>query len=425
MNNAINYQQQIDELVNLKTPLKRSFGHGLNLKIYDSGNAVWIYRYTYRRKRKEILIGEAFVTAKNLVKLSNCGKLTYEDALLKALEMRRDLKNDRIDPKVAAIKKAKPLETLNDVANHYFEKGSKKFKHPKIPIRLYDKYVKNTIGRFQIQDITAPYSGGKSSLINTYMRQRQNFNYVTISLASFKSIEQSVGVEGSKAEEKTDNNNLVDITKIEKSILQQILYRSDRKDTPNSRFRRIFPTPLSDKTAAFYSSSLLIWISLLSVYLDDFNLSNLIRSLSENELSLTGMLDSITSLNLWAFSYLISVPFLLFRDAIKPLGQYTITKINPLKGDVAFSSKSNDSVFNKYLEEIIYFFEAQKTDIVIFEDLDRFNNSDIFEKLKELNKLINDSNDVKQSVRFVYALKDDVFTGSNRTRNFNRPPIII
>jgi hypothetical protein len=273
--------------------------------------------------------------------------------------------------------------------------------------------------------ITAPYSGGKSSLINTYMRQRQNFNYVTISLASFKSIEQSVGVEGSKAEEKTDNNNLVDITKIEKSILQQILYRSDRKDTPNSRFRRIFPTPLSDKTAAFYSSSLLIWISLLSVYLDDFNLSNLIRSLSENELSLTGMLDSITSLNLWAFSYLISVPFLLFRDAIKPLGQYTITKINPLKGDVAFSSKSNDSVFNKYLEEIIYFFEAQKTDIVIFEDLDRFNNSDIFEKLKELNKLINDSNDVKQSVRFVYALKDDVFTGSNRTRNFNRPPIII
>jgi integrase len=154
MNNAINYQQQIDELVNLKNPLKRSFGHGLNLKIYDSGNAVWIYRYTHRRKRKEILIGEAFVTANNLVKLSNCGKLKYEDALLKALEMRRDLKNDRIDPKVAAIKKAKPLETLNDVANHYFEKGSKKFKHPKIPIRLYDKYVKKTIGRFQIQDIT-------------------------------------------------------------------------------------------------------------------------------------------------------------------------------------------------------------------------------------------------------------------------------
>jgi hypothetical protein len=50
MNNAIDYQETIDELVNLNKPLKRSFSHGLNLKVYESGKAVWIYRYSYYGK---------------------------------------------------------------------------------------------------------------------------------------------------------------------------------------------------------------------------------------------------------------------------------------------------------------------------------------------------------------------------------------
>lgn len=62
MNNAINYQQQIDQLTNQQKPLKRSFGHGLNLKVYKTGKAVWIYRYTFNKKRKEILIGDTFIT---------------------------------------------------------------------------------------------------------------------------------------------------------------------------------------------------------------------------------------------------------------------------------------------------------------------------------------------------------------------------
>ena len=57
--------------------------------------------------------------------------------------------------------------------------------------------------------------------------------------------------------------------------------------------------------------------------------------------------------------------------------------------------------------------------LFFFEDLDRFERSDIFVQLKELNKLINDSADVKQCVRFVYALKDDVFKGTNRTKFFD------
>ena len=42
------------------------------------------------------------------------------------------------------------------------------------------------------------------------------------------------------------------------------------------------------------------------------------------------------------------------------------------------------SIFNKHLDEIIYFFQRTKYDVVIIEDLDRFNTSDIYLKLREL-----------------------------------------
>jgi hypothetical protein len=72
-----------------------------------------------------------------------------------------------------------------------------------------------------------------------------------------------------------------------------------------------------------------------------------------------------------------------------------------------------------HIEEIVYYFSATRSNIVIFEDLDRFDKPEIFIKLKEINKLINDSNEVGQRVCFIYALKDDVFNGSNRTKFFD------
>ena len=107
------------------------------------------------------------------------------------------------------------------------------------------------------------------------------------------------------------------------------------------------------------------------------------------------------------------------RDLYKSLSRYDISKFNPAKGELAFEQQKKDSIFNIYLDEIIYFFASQKSDVVIFEDLDRFQNTEVFIKLKELNKLINDSKDVKQKVRFIYALRDDVFKGKDRTKFFD------
>mgnify|MGYP006882914808 CR=1 FL=1 len=81
-------------------------------------------------------------------------------------------------------------------------------------------------------------------------------------------------------------------------------------------------------------------------------------------------------------------------------------------------NKKDKSIFNKYLDEILYFFEVNNYNIVIFEDLDRFKNPEIFVKLRELNFLINNYEKVDRKVVFIYAIKDDVFLSKERTKFF-------
>ena len=65
---------------------------------------------------------------------------------------------------------------------------------------------------------------------------------------------------------------------------------------------------------------------------------------------------------------------------------------------------------NQNIDEIIYHFEASNYRIVIFEDIYRFNDIDIFTKLREVNLLLNNAEQIKDKpIRFVYALREELF----------------
>ncbi|GAA0614293.1 P-loop NTPase fold protein [Brevundimonas kwangchunensis] len=55
---------------------------------------------------------------------------------------------------------------------------------------------------------------------------------------------------------------------------------------------------------------------------------------------------------------------------------------------------------------------------MIIEDLDRFNNTEVFVTLREINSLINANVGVKRKIRFLYALRDDMFINTDRTKFF-------
>ena len=72
------------------------------------------------------------------------------------------------------------------------------------------------------------------------------------------------------------------------------------------------------------------------------------------------------------------------------------------------------SYFNKFRDELIYLFEVNNFDTVIFEDIDRFDDLAIFEELRKLNDLLNMAPGVvgkegNKVVSFVYAVKDSIF----------------
>lgn len=84
------------------------------------------------------------------------------------------------------------------------------------------------------------------------------------------------------------------------------------------------------------------------------------------------------------------------------------------------SERESDSVFNRNLDEIVYFFEATKYRIVFFEDLDRLDEPNIFVRLRELNTLLNNSDAIsKKPIVFVYAVRDDLFGKEDQTKFFD------
>jgi hypothetical protein len=68
--------------------------------------------------------------------------------------------------------------------------------------------------------------------------------------------------------------------------------------------------------------------------------------------------------------------------------------------------------FDEYLDEIVHYFDEESRDVVILEDLDRFDDPHIFEALRELNTLLNNTRKRVEKgtpLRFVYAVRDSLF----------------
>ena len=94
-----------------------------------------------------------------------------------------------------------------------------------------------------------------------------------------------------------------------------------------------------------------------------------------------------------------------------------LNKLNLKEGEIEVIE--DNSIFNKHLDEILYFFQVTDYNVVIIEDLDRFGTPSIFLKLRELNQLINESKIVGRHITFIYAIKDDIFKDEERTKFFD------
>ena len=91
-------------------------------------------------------------------------------------------------------------------------------------------------------------------------------------------------------------------------------------------------------------------------------------------------------------------------------GRVTVDQVAAGPANITLSRTAPTTYFDEYLDEIVYFFEVTKYNLAIFEDIDRFNDTGIFETLRSLNTLLNSAPQLTaRPVRFVYAMRDSLF----------------
>ena len=88
-----------------------------------------------------------------------------------------------------------------------------------------------------------------------------------------------------------------------------------------------------------------------------------------------------------------------------------IRKLSLQGNEIELFEENNESFFDKYLNEVLYLFENSGIDAIVFEDMDRYEMEAIFERLREVNTLVNIrlAQKKKHVIRFVFLLRDDIF----------------
>lgn len=264
--------------------------------------------------------------------------------------------------------------------------------------------------------ITAPYGIGKSTVLENYFKKRKQdypwyykgYNATIEWINNIKSkknfstryLQEIEDYEFinlpnffSKEESKTE--------KIQQNIIEQLLFKSKPSKFPFSKIKRIKDSLL---IADFFKITSALFILFILAY---FYLKVTDRNLD--------WFSGIISLGWFNESMLILMFSLLvtfcYRKICILLSKSTInseSKFGPLslstKEQTVETNESN--LFNIFSEELLYYFRKSKRKIIIFEDLDRFEEPSIFQKLRELNLNINKR---QPKVVFIYSLQDKVF----------------
>ena len=261
--------------------------------------------------------------------------------------------------------------------------------------------------------LSGSYGSGKSSVINSYEKCCTAKKFLHISLADFDK-------EGESASPK-DTAKL-----LEGKILNRLLHQIDPKNVKQSQFRIKIDGRLHYHIILTIFCTIYALLLLYAIRFDAWKA--FAATLSPGPLDIS-----------WTASPSLRVAAILLCFLLGGLALYHFTQAHDfqrlfkkldVKGIVGIEVFENteDSFFDKYLNEVLYLFEHSDADAVVFEDLDRYDVTQIFEKLKEISDLLYQrkqrtpdaySPEGKSVPKFFYLIRDDVFSSSNRSKFFD------
>jgi len=269
----------------------------------------------------------------------------------------------------------------------------------------HDVYVKALSKAVQQDGVTnialsGPYGVGKSSILQGFRKHHPDAILISLSTFGFSKPTEL------KSPNLSDGSVSPQTNQIQKEIVKQLLYRKPPSELPASRFKRIQKPDWKQSLTV----SVLIGFAATTIVAAIGGLSKI---------------PKVSDSSWWDFGIKFTGVWLLLSLAARFASQLLQGTVHidkftagPATLTLSGSDKGNgESYFDRYLDEIIYFFEMSTCRIVVFEDLDRFDNSEIFEELRELNTLLNNAEQLRNKkgasgeteIVFIYAMKDSIF----------------
>lgn len=323
--------------------------------------------------------------------------------------------------------------------------------YPQYDESSHSPYVKRLEKALQGEDakihniaLSGVYGSGKSSILEKVVKdleEERPHTTRTISLAplaaqlkeqddkkndSVSDKDKSTSKQPSGATPKSSNNSSI-TNLIQKEIIKQLLYGTDPEKIPASHFHKMNEIGLGKQILSSLAFGMLL-LFILNIYQWPYSYIQKPLTWLPIPTSITKILAEIVIICLLSIA-----TFALFH--------YFGTRIHLAKIDVGTAGitlgENSDSYFDQYLDEIIYIFEKTGIRTVFFEDLDRFQDAQIFDSLRELNQILNNdpklqhtestiqkisqrlhfSHSAKEKnsqsstpIQFVYAIHDAIFS---------------
>lgn len=264
----------------------------------------------------------------------------------------------------------------------------------------YEDVLLNALGNEQVRNValTGGYGAGKSSVIRTFFDRHPEYKHVLVSLATFSKDSPIEGEAGTHL-----------MSRIEETIVQQLLYAVPAKQLPKTRLKRIVQASKSSITWHTVFFALLI-VSVLRMYLPSVNMLPKIDP--------AWLFPGLMRLPDWcALIFVGGSSLYILHSLLKFVSLFSIDGLT-LKGG-KLEATHHGSVLHKHVDEIIYCFERSDIDVVVIEDLDRFGIQDVFFRLREINFTIRQAPQIKRPVHFIYAIRDELFSVGEKTKFFD------
>lgn len=281
--------------------------------------------------------------------------------------------------------------------------------------------------------ITGIYGAGKSTVWNTYVKETKKENIITVSLGKYEDTVEEINTKSEESETKdkdTEYNKigehiLDNENRVERQIINQILSQINAKDIPLSKYG--FKSNKSRCTILFESFAFLGIISSVFLWI---NRENIVKHTC---FSHTCVLISCV------ITLFLSILYIFYRYFRENIFRISKIKFRGAEADLGYNEKNDETVLDRDIKELVYLIKSSKSKIIVFEDLDRYNNIAIYTKLRELNFLLNrysKTNENKvinyihrlkeciskpknEEIKFVYMLRDGIFKSKNRTKFFD------